>query len=251
MAALESLNFNAETAIHYIHCVLSDVPMTLALSEVAPMVVPSPESPIVKELEAIGCRIVPHQLNMFKEPLERKFGFVNFFIHESSRAESQGKVHELVLRWISQELADQLASVNVSVTLGQPNECYSAVPFLRALHEECSFLDASKVRDSKKLETFLLSKIHFDDAGSNLHKNNGVDGVDAEEKKRGDGARRAVGSFRISSLGWKELLWLSRGHSDLPPILITNGNISTATCDQEALRIFFEGALFPLIRVLP
>ncbi|PWU96985.1 hypothetical protein C4B63_17g104 [Trypanosoma cruzi] len=173
MAALESLNFNAETAIHYIHCLLSDVPMTLALSEVAPMVVPSPESTIVKELEAIGCRIVPHQLNMFKEPLERKFGFVNFFVRESLRAESQGKVHELVLRWISRELADQLASVNVSVTLGQPNDCYSAVPFLRALHEECSFLDASKVRDSKKLETFLLSKIHFDDAGSNLHKNDG------------------------------------------------------------------------------
>ncbi|EKF33203.1 hypothetical protein MOQ_002936 [Trypanosoma cruzi marinkellei] len=246
MAALESLNFNAETAIHYIHCVLSNVPMTLALSEVAPMVVPSPESPTVKALEAIGCRIVPHQLNMFKEPLERKFGFVNFFIHESSRAESQEEVHELALRWISRELTDQLASVNVNVTLGQPPECYSAIPFLRALQEECSFLDTSKVRDSKKLETFLLSKIHFDDAGSNLQKNN-----EAEGKKKEDGARRALGSFRISSLGWKELLWLSRGHSDLPPILITNGNISTATCEQEALRIFFEGALSPLIRVLP
>ncbi|RNF11531.1 hypothetical protein TraAM80_00859 [Trypanosoma rangeli] len=250
MAALESLNFDAETAVHYIHCVISDVPMNLALSELAPMVVPRPESDTVKELEAVGCRIVPHQIQMFKERLERKFGFVTFFIHETSRAASDEELHKLALRWVHRDLTPQLGSVKACVALGQPPECYSSVPFLRALREECTFLDAKKVKNVKKLETFLLTKVCFYSEGLNLDKNNKDELMGAERKNNAGEAWKVVGSFGMSSLTWSELLWLVREHSGMPPVVVSKGNVDISKCDKEALRTFLEETLLPLIRVV-
>ncbi|RNF24315.1 uncharacterized protein Tco025E_02566 [Trypanosoma conorhini] len=250
MAALESLNFDVETAIHYIHCVISDVPLDLAVSELAPMVVPRPESDTVKELEAVGCRIVPHQLQIFKERLERKFGFVTFFIHETSRAASDEVVHKLALKWIRGDLTAQLGSVKACVKLGQPPECYSSVPFLRALHEQCPFLDANKVRDVKKMEAFLLKNVDFTSEGLNSDKNNRNKLIEPEGKSNADDAWKVVGSFRISSLAWSELLWLAREHRGLPPVVASKGTIDASRCDKEALRTFLEGALLPLIIVV-
>ncbi|KEG13111.1 hypothetical protein DQ04_01211100 [Trypanosoma grayi] len=252
MAALESLNFDSDAAVHYIHCVLSNAPFDLNVSEVAPMIVPKPGTDAAKQLQAVGCRIVPHRLQMYKEPLEKKFGFVTFFIHQSSETtELEEEVHQRILLWIRQDLTEQLAAIKVSVDLGQPPECYSSFPFLRALQQQCSFLDATHAKDPRKLETFLLSKVTFYDKARNADKNNRST-LKREGKEAGkEDVWQTVGLLRISSLFPRELLWLGREHNQFPPIIITNKDISTATCNPGALHAFLKGALLPLFDVVP
>ncbi|KAH9578874.1 hypothetical protein LSM04_006535 [Trypanosoma melophagium] len=267
MAALESLNFDVDGALHYIHCVLFNVPMELSVSEIAPMVVPDPNSEIVKEMESIGCHIIPHRLHIYKEPLSTKFGFVTFFIRQtcppppsslsSSSMEGESKsiitpekVHHLATTWVHHDLTRQLASLNVKVQLGQPPECYSSVPFLRALNQQCSFLDSKTVKDTKKLETFLLTKVKFGDELINSHKNNN----NIEESSGNDNAEASwntVGLFPMSSLSSRELLWLSRQQRNFPPILVTNNDFANATCDKKALQSFLEDTLNPIVEVVP
>ncbi|ORC88378.1 uncharacterized protein TM35_000172500 [Trypanosoma theileri] len=263
MAALESLNFDVDGAVHYIHCVLSNVPLQLSVSELGPKVVPDPNSAIVMQMDSIGFRVIPHRLHIYKEPLSTKFGFVTFFIAQAPSPASSverdtemiatpAKVHELATTWVRQDLTKQLASIGVKVQLGQPLKCYSSVPFLRALNEKCSFLDAEIVKDTKKLETFLLTKMAFDDESINNKKNKKKHVEKSPSKDNNtEESWNTVGSLHVSSLNSRELLWLSQQNRRFPPILVTNDDFAHATCDQSALRSFLENTLNPIVEVLP
>lgn len=250
MAAAESLNFDSEAATHYFFCVLSGVPLALPVSAIAAVVAPRTESETVRRLDTIGCSIVPHQLHIFKEPLDAKFGFVTFFMQQRFPTTDPAEVHRLVLHWIRHDLTAQLESIQVNVALGQPSECYSSVPFSKALRRQCLFLDATKTKDVKKMETFLLSKVNFGNEGLNAHKNKRADTTFSGTEAVPEDVWGVIGSFCVSSLKPKELLWLAREQKGFPSVLVTNRKLSTVSCDLQALGAFLEKALSPMIKVV-
>ncbi|KAG5470515.1 hypothetical protein LSCM1_01759 [Leishmania martiniquensis] len=281
-----SLVADQSTCLHYYHCVLHDISLHLPVGEIAAQVLPKKDSDVVQRLASAGCRIVPHQLHVYKEPLERKFGYVSFFVHQAPHsAMDADDVHHLVREWIDVDLTSQLAAVECKVQLAQPPECYSSEPFLDAFRLKCPLLDPSQTLDTKKLETFVLSRVRFgqscgnasinqlnaihcssakvsacpavgaDESGSSV--DDGLTGVVGELDNSGQRAARTlhehvwkcVGTFSIDSLSPKELIWLKKQLPTFPPLLITNGDIDTTHCDKGKLAQFFEASLAPLLTV--
>lgn len=278
-AAQRSLNLDKSLCSHYYHCVLFDIPFHTAVAEIAPHVVPKHESDTVKKLTLAGCRVVPHQLHIYKEPLDAKFGYVSFFVHQLPQSTaSASEIHQLVLEWIDLDLASQLESVKCKVQLAQPPECHSSEPFLNALQEKCPLLDPGTNQDTKRLETFLLTRVRFGDLGENASINEvsetqrkiaASSSVKCENEFSGAPERgeadldedgcplashtikehvwRCVGTFSPASLTAKELVWLKKQLPAFPPLLITDNNITTTHCDDAKLRQFFTSNLAPLI----
>lgn len=219
-----SIDDDLKLPTHHYHCVLRDVPSDVPLNAIAPCLVPAEDSTIVKELGARGCRIVPHQLHMYRERLNRKFGFASFFAaHAEDNMEEQKKqeIHALVKRWIAEELKKQLAEVKCDVSLAQPSsECLSFV-FLEAMNQRCPMLAPAEGKDTQKLRTFTLSKIRF---------------VGEDELK--DSAS-PVGVFNVGTLQPLELVWLKAQLPAFPALLITNGDMSTTHCEEDKLLAYF------------
>ncbi|KPA84643.1 hypothetical protein ABB37_01161 [Leptomonas pyrrhocoris] len=282
-AAQHSLNLDKSLYSHYYHCVLSDIPFHTAVAEIAPHVVPKPESDVVRKLTAAGCRIVPHQLHVYKEPLDAKFGYVSFFIHQLPKSTaSAAEIHQLMLEWIDIDLATQLQSVKCKVQLAQPPECHSSEPFLNALQEKCPLLDPGTNTDTKRLETFLLTRVRFGDLCENASINDVCEAqrkstaspstTEEDEQRKAQEEReekdaeenggylpprhsvrehvwKCVGTFSPSSLSPKELVWLKKQLPSFPPLLITDNNMASAHCDDAKLKQFFTANLAPLIAV--
>ncbi|CBZ36852.1 hypothetical protein, conserved [Leishmania donovani] len=281
-----SLVLERSTCQHYYHCVLYDISFDLPLREIAAQVVPSNDSDIVQRLTSVDCRVVPHQLHVYKEPLEKKFGYVSFFVHQAPHSSTAADdVHRLVREWVAVDLASQLAAVQCKVQLAQPPECHSSEPFLNALRLQCPLLDPKLAPDTKKLETFVLTRVRFgqrcDNASINqlnaMHCDNARaaasagsggaetemctdDRVTATEGELDVGAHSAtrtlhehvwkcVGTFSIAALSPKELVWLKKQLPSFPPLRITNGDIDTAHCDEAKLAQFFGTSLAPLFTV--
>lgn len=274
-ASQHSLDLDKSLCSHYYHCVLSDIPLHTPVADIAPHVVPQHDSDVVKKLTLAGCRVVPHQLHVYKEPLETKFGYVSFFIHQLPKSTATAaEIHQLVLEWIDLDLASQLQTVKCKVQLAQPPECHSSEPFLSALQETCPLLDPGTNSDTKRLETFLLTHVTFSKSCANASINDvseaerkGVaspsskatdtNGKAAEEAEDGtsplphhtikDHMWKCVGTFAPSSLSPKKLLWLKKQIPSFPPLLITDNNLATTHCDDAKLREFFAVQLAPLI----
>ncbi|KAG5496175.1 hypothetical protein JKF63_02476 [Porcisia hertigi] len=286
LAPHHSLALDQSICHHYYHCVLYDVPFDLPVSEIAAYVVPKKDSDVVQGLSSAGCRVVPHQLHVYKEPLDRKFGYVSFFIHQAPHSATDADdAHRLVCQWIDIDLASQLAMVQCKVRLAQPPECHSSEPFLDALRLKCPLLDPTLVADTKKLETFVLTRVSFDQHRENVQLNE----LDATHRKSikdaaeaascgaekiidpGDdlAARKAevdrdahsasrvwrrhewsrVGTFSVTSLSPKELVWLKKQLPGFPQLLITNDDMETTHCDTAMLVRFFSSSLAPLFTV--
>ncbi|KPI90850.1 hypothetical protein ABL78_0083 [Leptomonas seymouri] len=281
--ALHSLDLDKSLCSHYYHCVLSNIPFHTPLADIAPHVVPRLESDTVKKLTAIGCRVVPHQLHVYKEPLDTKFGYVSFFIHQvPNSTASAAETHLLILEWVDLDLTSQLQSVKCKVQLAQPPECHSSEPFLEVLRQECPLLDPGKNLDTKRLETFLLTHVRFGELRENawINERGGAkrrsaassstmkdeeeclmqEEVEGEAEEVGctmssrhmtnERVWKPVARFSISSLSPKELVWLKRQLPSFPPLLITDNNIATAHCDAEKLKQFFAVNLAPLIELV-
>ncbi|CBZ29503.1 conserved hypothetical protein [Leishmania mexicana MHOM/GT/2001/U1103] len=280
-----SLVLERSTCQHYYHCVLYDILFDLTVQEIAAQVVPSKDSDIVQRLTSADCRVVPHQLHVYKEPLEKKFGYVSFFVHQAPHSSTDADdVHRLVCEWIAVDLASQLATVQCKVKLAQPPECHSSEPFLNAFRLKCPLLDPRLTAD-RKLETFVLARVHFgqhcDSASINqLHVMHGEnakvaasagscgaetemctdDGSTNTEGELDIGAHsvartvhehawKCVGTFSIAALSSKELVWLKKQLPSFPPLRITNGDMDTAHCEEAKLAQFFETSLAPLFTV--
>ncbi|CAG9580159.1 conserved hypothetical protein [Leishmania major strain Friedlin] len=281
-----SLVLERSTCHHYYHCVLYDILFDLPVREIAAQVVPCKDSNIVQRLTSADCRVVPHQLHVYKEPLEKKFGYVSFFVHRAPHSSTAADdVHRLVCEWVAVDLASQLATVQCKVQLAQPPECHSSEPFLNAFRLKCPLLDPTLAADTKKLETFVLTRVRFGQHCGNASVNqlNAVhcddaksaasagscgtetemctdDGLTATEGELDAGARSAtrtlhehvwkcVGTFLIASLSPKELVWLKKQLPSFPPLRIANGDMDTAYCDEAKLAQFFETSLAPLFTV--
>lgn len=283
-AAHQSLTLDKALCAHYYHCVVYDIPFHTPVSEIAPHVAPRSDSDAVKQLTAAGCRVVPHQLHVYKEPLDAKFGYVSFFIHQlPNSSASAAEVHQLVVRWIDLDLTSQLEVVKCKVQLAQPPECHSSEPFLLAMEEKCPLLDPSTNTDTKRLETFVLTRVRFGTLQENASINEAAEAqrrgaassssTRAEEDEAGgksgdegensnelchhshhahccrDHVWKCVGTFAVDTLSAKELLWLKKQLPSFPPLLITDGNMASAHCDAARLKDYFKTSLAPLITV--
>ncbi|KAK7199719.1 hypothetical protein NESM_000017900 [Novymonas esmeraldas] len=278
-----SLELDRSMSLHYYHCVLHGVPFQLPVSELATHVVPQKASGVVQRLASVGCRVVPHQLHVYKEPLETKFGYVSFFVHLAPHTEADtAAIHALVCEWIRTDLASQLATAQCMVQLAQPPECHSSEPFLDAFRLLCPLLDPSNAADTKKLETFVLARVSFADHGGNetinelnvehctraggaapaasgassaedvtasASSDSGCPSPEASRTLR-DHVWQSVGTFSVNSLSPKELVWLKKQLPSFPPLLITNGDAATTRCDTAKLADFFTTALAPLFTVV-
>ncbi|GET91449.1 hypothetical protein, conserved [Leishmania tarentolae] len=281
-----SLVLERSTFQHYYYCVLYDISLDLPVKEIAAQVVPNNDSDIVERLRSANCRVAPHMLHVYKEPLETKFGYVCFFVHQAPHSSTDADdLHRLVYEWIAVDLRSQLAKVHCKVQLAQPPECYSSELFLKAFRLKCPLLDPMLAPDTCKLETFVLTRVRFFQHRDNttinqlnaIHCNKemtaasaGCCGAEAvtdkeerapgEEGELGIGAHngtctlhehvwKCVGTFLIATLTPKDLLWLKKQISSFPPVLITNGDIGTARCDESELAQFFETSLAPLFTV--
>lgn len=164
------------------HCAIYDVPFDLKIQAIATSLVPDPQSPPVRALAKLGCRVVPRALHIYKEPLHRKFGFVILHLTAEDAsmqpAEVAGTVsllerttdtaswpHNLMKRWIADDLATQLGEHQCRVQLCQPPDCRDGDLFLQLLRQHCTLLSADTVDDIKKMETFILGKVHINVAG--------------------------------------------------------------------------------------
>lgn len=259
MAAHHSLDLNKATCDHYYHCIIYDVPFTLPVSQIAEHVSPQPQSSNVRELAMHGGRIVPHQLHLYKENMNTKFGYVSYFVHHGSHVNvDNGLVHRLVLQWIEQDLTPQLLLVNCHAKLGQPTECHSSEPFLAAFNRLCPILNPETCIDSRKMETFLLSRVEFNKAVSNASLwccYGSTSELKGNETGREEAADRAnaptpewqpVGTVAWKSLRPKELIWLKKELKNFPPLLVTAGDMNTTTVDGVAMYTFLERTLRPL-----
>ncbi|KAG5494658.1 hypothetical protein JIQ42_02273 [Leishmania sp. Namibia] len=281
-----SLALDRSTCLHYYHCVLHDISLHLPVREIAAQVVPKKDSDVIQRLASADCRVVPHQLHVYKEPLEKKFGYVSFFVHQAPHSTMDAdEIHRLVREWIDADLTSQLAEVECKVQLAQPPECYSSEPFLDAFRLKCPLLDPSQAHNTKRLETFVLTRVQFsqkcDNASINqlnaIHCNgaqatasaatgadelvgsmdDGLTGVEGDVESGGQRAAltlhehvwKCVGTFAVSSLSPKELIWLKKQLPTFPALLITNGDINTTHCDKAKLSQFFEASLAPLLTV--
>ncbi|CAM42925.1 conserved hypothetical protein [Leishmania braziliensis MHOM/BR/75/M2904] len=281
-----SLELDQVTCPHYYHCVLHDVPFHLPVREIAARVVPNKDSDLVQRLAGAGCRIVPHQLHMYKEPLEKKFGYVSFFIRQELHSTTDADyVHRLVCEWIAVDLASQLATTQCKVQLSQPPECHSSESFLNTFRRRCPLLDPKLVSDPMKLETFILTRVRFaqhrgnasinelnamhcdsakvatsvdrrgTETGSSM--NGGLTGTESETdsgvhsatRTRDEHVWKCVGTFSIAALSSKEIVWLKKQIPSFSPLLITNGDDNTTHCDEVKLAQFFEASLTPLFTV--
>lgn len=282
-----SLALDHSTALHHYHCVLYDIPFEVPVSGIAQHVVPKKESDTVRRLAEAGCRVVPHQLHIYKEPLDSKFGYVSFFVHQvPSSTTDADEVHRLVMTWIDLDLATQLSSVDCKVLLAQPPECHSSEPFLEAFRQQCPLLDPTLSPDTKKLETYVLSRVRFGEQRSNASINelneahcrgakessrsatdapagaascseDGLIGTEGETdccahaccRTVHEHVWKCVGSFNVATLTPKELVWLKKQLSTFPPLLITNSDMNSTHCDETKLIKFFEDGLAPLFTV--
>ncbi|CCW70610.1 unnamed protein product [Phytomonas sp. Hart1] len=220
------------------HCVLYNIPFDLAVSKIVEYILPPAESAFLTELKDLQVQLITRQLCTYKEQLDTKFGFFDYVILSENKLEREAKlkVHRLVLDWIAQGLMRSLQAVECSARLAQPSYCHSASRFLEWMGQHCKIVTPEYTKDPQKIRTFLLSHVHF-----------------LREKDSETGSREVEGNgvatFSVSCLAPKEIVWLKRTLLKFPPILVTNGDLSTTRVDPKQLLDFFHQALGPLIRV--
>lgn len=225
-----------EGCSHYYNCSIRSVPMTMPLQMVADFIVPKETSPILLELRALGCRMVPHKLHCYKETnLQSKFGYVTYFVHHTAEgSRDDAAIHQLCLRWLTEELPTQ-ADVDVKIALAQPRNCCQAGPFLHHMHATCR-LFRSGVQDVKKLETFVLGFVAFPELpAASCSEGNGVS---SPLLRRREDAWGQVGTIIPESIPAIELGWLRRIHADFPE-----------KADVASLQAYFKLQLEPLVGI--
>ncbi|CAD2215112.1 hypothetical protein AGDE_01374 [Angomonas deanei] len=217
------------------HCILSPIPTEYPLAALAEHITPregggdagtdsgSSSSPCVTELATLHYRLVPYQLQVFKEDLPYKFGYVSYMAFHTNGEESTSDttreaVHALVLRWIQSELVPQLLLAKTTVHRAQPAGMTRAEEFLTTV-EACPCV--AQARDPSKMRAFLLSKVSFP-ASENNNSN-----------------PQEVAQTRVldtSLFVGKELLWLKKelpATLAFPPVLVTNSNAESTACDAK------------------
>lgn len=240
MASMHSITLDEEGCSHYYHCNISRAPVSMPLQMIADFIVPKPSSPAVVALEALGCRIVPHKLHCFKEPLPTKFGYVTYFLHHKAEgSRDDERMHQLFVQWATTELPLQTEN-GVRIQLAQPLNCCQAGPFLHHMHASCKALaPVGGALDAKKMETFLLSHVTFFSL-EELDENCAA-AVASPTIRRvtQDEAWGVVGSIHPASIPAAELGWLRKELPDHFP----------AVADVASLNTFFADVMGPLFEV--
>lgn len=240
-------DLNLETSSHYYAIALFNIPFDLPLALLAEGIAPRETSDAVRRLkDDYQARIVPHQLQVYKEPLRTKFGFCTVAVTTTlsptaaCASDREESIHKLVRHWIDVDLTAQMNLLRCQCHLAQPQECYHALDFINGLDQQCRlFKDAG---DNGKLRYFFLSKVRFLRSAEARIRN-----TKAEESKGRWMA--ACAEFQIDSLGPLEVMWAKKNIANAPPILMTNNDPKTARMDQDAWFTFLSEGFAPLIRV--
>lgn len=263
-AASQRPELNHDTTVwtQYYHCVIGGIPLEMAPPQLAEHLMVQEGSEAAKALGALGRCIVLHSIYTYKEALDAKFGYLGFFLRCAVDAPmdeaTKAMADELARRWIEKELSAQLLLGRMRVTLAQPAACYHAAPFLKAFRSRCSIASKDVSPDPMKTETFLWTHVTFfadeGDAGSALNPTWARQGESFESapnrpEEQPGREWRPVGTFSVSSLTPRELLWMKKGCKAFPPISITNGDLSTAHVEHDALVQYFTKHLSPFIAV--
>ncbi len=270
MAAHHSLSIDEEACSHYYHCTLSEVPFQCTIQQIAELIVPSPTAdPSVAQLEALGCRIVPHKLYTYKETLPRKLGYLTYYIHHRGNGTRDDEaIHDLFLTWLEMELPMRLQAAGGStrVLLAQPKNCYVAGPFLKELNRAAEFLSPTQCKDPRKMETFLLGKILWTPAVSVAAANETLKLVEGaaepsstaelriqflHQKKLPEEPWGVVGKLEAGSLAPEELVWLRKEHHGCHASTASAFDAAGGADAEKsaAIKGFLTGALLPLIAV--
>lgn len=257
MSALEALG----TSLFYYTVSLYDIPFELPLNIIAESIVPREDNEkIVFLKEKHNIDVIPHQLQVFKEPLQTKFGYVTYAA--PCRADAPSETHEVVqkmlLRWIQADLASQLAVIKCKCQLAQPKECYSSLQFMAALEKQGEIF--KKVGDKTKFRAFLLSKVTFTPSEEALAKNMAwvqnhasmspsTSPTSSSSTSPVDTWEKPCAVLSLASLQPLEVLWLKKTLENAPPILMTNKDIKTTHMDKAIWRSFLGSGLAPVIDV--
>lgn len=256
MSASEALG----TSLFYYTVSLYDIPFELPLNIIAESIVPREDNEKIGFLKKKhNVDVIPHQLQVFKEPLQTKFGYVTYAAPCAADASSETHevVQKMLLRWIQTDLVAQLAVIKCKCQLAQPKECYSSLDFIASVEKQCEIF--KKVGDTTKFRAFLLSKITFVPSEEALAKNTAwVQGhaSNAPSTSTTGSATRPLQTWEkpcaelsLASLQPLEVLWLKKTVEHAPPILMTNKDIKTTHMDKSMWRSFLGSGLAPLINV--
>lgn len=262
MTTSERLDLSHDTTLwpQYYQCVVTGIPLDMAPPALVDYLMPREDSEVVKALVAAGKRIVLHQLYTYKEPLDTKFAYFAFFLQTQPGGKddevTRKVTHHLVRCWIEEDLRMQLTSGGMDVRPAQPAECYHSEPFLKAFRSRCSLHTPKVTADPRKLETFVLARTTFTPAEENAEFNPTWAKAGEPYESSADAPAEApqwtspVGTFSVSGLSAKEVLWLKKNCDGFPPLLITDGDLGTAHVDGEALIKYFKEHLSPMIEVV-
>lgn len=229
-----------ETSVrHCYHVSLFGVATSTPLPVIADVIAPSSESPLLAAFTAAtGYLVVATKLQVYKETLPTKFGFVTYCLlpasapHESDGeaaaaaaqlqgAELDAKLHSGFAEWVVNDMAMRFQTAfgqasGVKLLRAPPTEegavaAYSCCEYLRALRNLPLVKDAE---DGAKMEAFLLTKLVAD----------------------GDQGRLALHQDAVT---FPELAWLRGNHSGFPKI-----------ADSASITAFLSEGVSPLIQFL-
>eukprot|EP00796_Vickermania_ingenoplastis_P013306 gene13306-9143_t len=244
MASPEELS----NSLHYYTVSLYDVPFDLPLNVIAEGIVPREDSVRVTALKAAHqLQIVPHQLQVYKEPLKTKFGYASYAVlcPESTTREAHDAIHQGILEWIDVELTAQLLVLHCATKLAQPRECFSSTVFIRAVDRHCQIFEG--VGDKLKFRCFVLSKLAFHPCKEAAVRNAGW--VETRDAACDTPWPEPCAKMSVESLAPVEILWVKKMVPAAPPVLLTNKDVSTTQMDPAVWRPFLVSGLSPLISV--
>lgn len=240
------------TAFYY-NVALFSIPGDLQLKVIAESVVPVEANQRVAMLwEKFHVRLIPHQLQIYKEALPYKFGYVTYAVNctEEISLDKYAELHSITLSWIEEDLLGQLLVIQCKSRLAQPKELYQFELFLNAV-AQC--LDALKPADALKFRSFLFFKMEFlpSKEANEINQSWAKHGSLQESTPFTAGASwsQPVGSLSLNSFSAAEVLWLSKILVDSPSILLTNSDPKTAKLDFKSWLPFLSKALSPLITI--
>lgn len=236
---------------HYYVVSLRAIPFNLPVSMLAPALVPTDEEvglagSAANELRELGFVIVGHQLQVYKEDLPAKFGYITYLVKPCSEAgasrphtsELDDHLHDLFVRWATQEHHQSICECDLLLPpSNEKRDQFSCLPLLQSWRTSRLVSGEGAPQDREKTMSFALALTTSSKEGSGREE--GEQGQQQQEVRRSPANSREVNLKSATVM--KQLSWLRKYDARFP---------KEGAGSAEILR-YFETHLGQLVTIVP